>query len=146
MKSVPYAPAVGSLMYAMVAMWPDITHVVGLVDRFMHNPGRPHLNEVNHIFRYLVGTQDYDIKFRPNKLLGLVGYTDSDYAGCHDSRKSTSGYFFKFGYDAISWRSKLQDCMATSTTKAEYVAASNIAKETLWLGRLAYTFRQVNPK
>jgi hypothetical protein len=104
----------------MVATRPD----TGVVSIFMHNPGRPHWNVVNHIFRYLVGTQDYDINFGPNEPLGLVGFTDSDYAGCLDTRKSTSGYFFRFGTNAISWRSKLQDCTATSTTKAEYVAAS----------------------
>jgi hypothetical protein len=130
----------------MVATRPDIAHAVGVVSRFMHNPDRPHWNVVKHIFRYLVGTQDYGIKFGPKEPLGLVGYTDSDYAGCLDSRKSTSGYFFRFGYGAISWRSKLQDCTATSATEVEYVVASNAAKEALWLGRLARTFRQYNSK
>jgi hypothetical protein len=134
MKSMPYAPTVGSLMYAMVATRPDIVHAVGVVSRFMYNPGRPDWNTVKHIFRYLVGTQDYGMKFGPNKTLGLVGYTDSDYAGCLDTRKSMSGYFFRLGYGAISWRSKLQDCTATSTSEAEYVAASDTTKEALWLG------------
>ena len=71
-------------------------------------------------------------------------YTDSDFTGCVDSRKSTTGYYFKFGNGAISWKSKLQDCTATSTTKAEYIAAFDAAKEALWLGRLAHTFRQVD--
>jgi hypothetical protein len=79
MKSIPYTPAISSLMYAMVATRPDIVHSVGVVSRFMHNLGRPHWNGVKHIFRYLVGTQDYDIKFGLNKPLGLVG-TDSNYA------------------------------------------------------------------
>jgi hypothetical protein len=57
-----------------------------------------------------------------------------------------SGYFFRFGYDASSWRSKLQDCTATSTTEAEYVAASDAVKEALWLGRLVCTLRQANQK
>jgi hypothetical protein len=95
MKSVPYAPAVGSLMYAMVTTRPDIAYAVGIVSRFMHNPGRPHWNVVKHVFRYLVGTQDYDIKFGPNEPLGPVGYTDSDYAGCLDTGKLTSGYIFQ---------------------------------------------------
>ena len=56
MKSVPYAPAGGSLMYAMVTTRPDIAHVVGIVSRFMHNPSWAHWNIVKHIFRYLVGT------------------------------------------------------------------------------------------
>jgi hypothetical protein len=75
-----------------------------------------------------------------------VGYTDSDYVGCLDTRKSTFGYLFKFGNGAISLKSKLQDCTATNATEAEYVAASNAAKEALWLGRLARTFRQCNSK
>ena len=62
-----------------------------------------------------------------------------------DSRKSTTGYCFKFGNGAISWKSKLQECITTSTTEAEYVAASDAAKEALWLSRLAHTFRQVDP-
>jgi hypothetical protein len=89
---------------------------------------------VKDIFRYLVGTQDYGIKFRLNEPLDLVGYTDSDYAGCLDTQKSTSGYFFSFGYGSTSWRSKLQDCTATSTTDEEYVVASDLAKKALWLG------------
>jgi hypothetical protein len=121
-------------MYAMVATGPDMAHAVGVVSSFMHNPDRPHWNAVKHIFRYLAGTQDYVIKFGPNEPLGLLGYTDSDYAGCLDSRKSTFGYFFRFGYGAILWRSKLQDCTATSTTEAEYIAVSDVAKEALWLG------------
>jgi hypothetical protein len=96
-------------MYAMVATRPDIAYAVGIVSRFRKPPTleRPHWNAVKHIFRYLVATQDYDIKFRPNEPLGLVGFTDSDYAGCLDTQKSTSGYIFKFRNGAISWRSKL---------------------------------------
>ena len=81
MKSVPYAPAFCSLMYAMVATRPDVAHVVGIVNRFMHNPGRAHWNVVKHIFRYLVGTKDYGIAFTLDEPSSLVGYTDSDYGG-----------------------------------------------------------------
>jgi hypothetical protein len=121
-------------MYAMVATRPDIAHVVGVVSRFIHNPGRLHWNAVKHIFRYLVGTQDHGITFGPDEPSSLVGFIDSDYAGCDDTRKSMSGYFFKLGHGAILWRLKLQDCTATSTTEAEYVVASDAAKEALWLG------------
>ena len=98
MKSVPYAPAVGSLMYTMVATRPDISHTVGVVSIFMHNPGRSHWNVVKHVFRYLAGTKDHVILFELNKDSGVVGYTDSDFADSVDSRKSTTGYCFKFGY------------------------------------------------
>ena len=106
----------------------------------MHNPGRSHWNAVKHVFRYLAGTKDHGILFGPNQTSGVVGYTDSHFAGCVDSRKSTTGYCFKFGNGAISWKSKLQECTSTSTTEAEYVAASDAAKEAL-----AHTFRQVDP-
>jgi hypothetical protein len=86
---------------------------------------------VKHICKYLVGTQDHDITYEP---ASLVGFIDSNYAGCYNTQKSMSGYFFKFRHGAILWRSKLQDCTATSMTKAEYVAASDAAKEALSLG------------
>ena len=76
MKSVPYAPAIGSLMYAMVATRLDIAHVVGVVSRFMPNPGRSHWNAVKHVFKYLVGTQGLGIRFGPNKNSGVISYTD----------------------------------------------------------------------
>ena len=104
----------------------------------MHNQGRSHWNAVKHVFKYLAVTKDHGILFGPNK-------TDSDFAGCVDSQKSTTGYCFKFGNGAISWKSKLQECTTTSTTEAEYIAASDATKEAaLWLGRLAHTFRQVD--
>ena len=96
------------------------------------------------MFKYLVGTKDLGILFGPNDISGVVGYTDSDFAGCIDSHKSTTGYYFKFGNGVISWKSKLQERTATSTTEAEYIVASNAAKEALWLGHLAWTFRQVD--
>ena len=62
-----------------------------------------------------------------------VGFTDSDFQGDIDSRKSTSGYVFTLNGGAICWRSIKQTCVADSTTEAEYVAASEAAKEAVWL-------------
>ena len=93
---------------------------------------------------YLPGTKDHDILFGPNSTSGVVSYTDSYFVGCVESPKSTTGYCFKFGNGAISWKSKLQECTTTSTTEAKYVAVFDAAKEALWLGRLAHTFRQVD--
>ena len=67
MKSVPYAPPIGSLIYAMVATRPNIGHVVEVVSRFMHNLGQSHWNVVKHVFRYLIGNQDVGILVGPNK-------------------------------------------------------------------------------
>ena len=65
------------------------------------------------------------------------GYTKSDYVGCSNSTKSTSGYIFEFLGGAISWRSRLQESTALSTIEPEYVVASKACKEVIWLSRLA---------
>ena len=98
-----------------------------------------HWNAVKNVFRYLVNTKDNGILFGPNKNSG-----DSDFVGCVDKRKSTTGYYFKFINGAISWKSKLQECMTTSPIEVEYIVASDTAKEVLWLNRLVHTFQQVD--
>jgi hypothetical protein len=83
----------------------------------------------------LKGTTSKHLEFS-NSSTGLVGYVDSDYAGCLDSRRSTSGYVFTFGGCAVSWRSRLQDCVALSTAEAEYMAITDAVKEAIWLRNL----------
>ncbi|GKF16071.1 putative RNA-directed DNA polymerase, partial [Tanacetum coccineum] len=91
MDKVPYASAVGSLMYAMVCTRSDLAHAVGVVSRFLSNPGKKHWEAVKWIFQYLQGTSKLGITFGNRKPM-LVGYTDSDLAGNKDNMKSTSGY------------------------------------------------------
>ncbi|GJZ46052.1 putative RNA-directed DNA polymerase [Tanacetum coccineum] len=134
MDRVPYASAVGSLMYAMVCTRPDLAHAVGVVSRFLSNPGKKHWEAVKWIFRYLRGTSKLGITFGNRKPM-LVGFTDSDMAGNKDNMKSTSGYLMTFAGGAVSWQSRLQKCVALSTTEAEYVAATEACKELLWLKR-----------
>lgn len=132
MKDVPYASAVGSLMYAMVCTRPDIAHSVGVVSRFLSNPGKEHWAAVKWILRYLRGTSKICLSFgicKPE----LVGFTDADMAGDVDSRKSTSGYLITFSGGAVSWQSRLQKCVALSTTEAEYIAITEASKELLWM-------------
>nr|KYP59970.1 Retrovirus-related Pol polyprotein from transposon TNT 1-94 [Cajanus cajan] len=132
MERVPYASAVGSLMYAMVCTRPYIAHAVGTVSRFLSNPGREHWNSVKWILRYLHGTVDMKLCFGGDKPT-LVGYSDSDMAGDVDSRKSTSGYLIKFAGGAVAWQSRLQRCVTLSTTEAEFIAITEACKELLWL-------------
>ena len=120
-------------MYAMVATRPDLAHAVGVVSRYMSNPGRNHWEAIKHNLRYLKGAKDARLTFGSNNSTGVEGYTDSDYARNMDNQKSTSGYVFTYGGGAISWRSKLQECTSLNTTKAEYIAASNAMKEAIWL-------------
>ena len=108
MSRVPYANAVGCLMYAMICTRPDISQAVSVVSRYMGNPGKEHWNAVKWIFRYLAGTVDYGIMFDQNGALGnVVGYVDADYAGDLDSRRSMTGFVFTFGRGPICWRSVL---------------------------------------
>ena len=103
------------------------------VSRSMSNPGtKKHWEALKLIIRYLSGTKDKCLCLGRGDV-SIIGYTDSDYGGCADSRKSTSGYIFQIMGSAIAWRPRLQDCVALSTTEAEYVAASEACKEAIWL-------------
>ena len=137
---IPYASVVGSIMYAMVATQFDLVHVVGVVSWYMSNPGRKHWEAVKHILRYLRGTKDAHLTFGSNNSTDVKGYNDSDYARNMDNRKSTSSYVFTHCGGAISWRSKLQECMTLSTTEAEYIATSDAAEEAVWLHPLLADF------
>ncbi|GKV15798.1 hypothetical protein SLEP1_g26549 [Rubroshorea leprosula] len=131
---IPYSSAVGSLMYAMVCTRPDITHAVGVVSRFLSDPGKIHWEAVKWIFRYLRGTTKLCLTFGQTEPI-LKGYTDADMASDLDNRKSILGYLFTFAGGAVSWQSKLQKCVALSTTEAEYIAATEAGKEMLWMQR-----------
>ena len=132
MRHVPYALAVGSLMYAMLCTRPDICYAVEVVSRFQSNPGLNHWIAVKHILKYLRRTRDYMLVYSGDDLK-IQGYTDSDFQGDRDSRKSTSGSVFTLGGAAVVWRSVKQSSIADSTMEAEYIAASEAAKEAVWL-------------
>jgi hypothetical protein len=132
MSRVPYANAVGCLMYVMVCTRPDISHAVGVVSRYMENPGREHWATVKWVLRYLRGTSDYCITFDGCNDT-VCGYVDSDFVGDLDKRRSTSGYVFTLAGGSISWMSKLQETIALSTTEEEYIVVSHACKEAIWL-------------
>jgi hypothetical protein len=140
MSHVPYASAVGSLMYAMVCTRPDIAHAVGVLSRYMSKPGKEHWTTVKRVFRYLRGTTSYGLCYqgRPglDRVVDIHGFVDADWAGDLDRRRSTSGYVFNLFGGAISWMSKRQAVVALSTTEAEYMAATHASKEAVWLQRL----------
>ncbi|PKI65278.1 hypothetical protein CRG98_014316 [Punica granatum] len=116
----------------MVCTRPYIAHYVGVVSRFLSNPRKEHWNAVKWILRYLRGISKVCLHFGTGKP-ELVGYTDVDMVGDINSRKSTSGYLMTFVAGVISWQSRLQKCIALSTTEAEYIAVIEGCKEMLWL-------------
>ena len=100
MSKVPYASAIGSMIYAMVYTRPDIAHAVGVVSRFMSKPGKQHWEAVKWILRYLKGLSDTCLCFT-GASLKLQGYVDTDFAGDIDNRKSTTGFVFTLGGTVI---------------------------------------------
>ncbi|KAH9678909.1 Integrase catalytic domain-containing protein [Citrus sinensis] len=135
MSRVPYASAVGSLMFAMICTRPDITQAVGVVSRYMANPGGEHWIAVKRILRYIRGTSDVALCYGGSEFT-VKGYVDSDFAGDLDKRKSTTGFVFTLAGAAVSWVSKLQTVVALSTTEAEYMTATQACKEAIWIQRL----------
>jgi hypothetical protein len=134
MSRVPYSSAVGSLMYVMVCTRPDISNAVGIVSRYMNNPGKEHWEAVKWILRYLRGTTTHELCFGGSDTF-LQGYVDSDMASDKDSRRSTTRYAFTIGGTTVSWISKLQKVVSLSTIEAEYVASTEMSKEMIWLQR-----------
>ena len=102
MSMISYASAVGSLMYAMLCTMPDICYAMGVVSRYQSDSGKEHWIAVKHILKYLRRTRDYMLVYSSGSL-ETVGYTDSDFQGDIDFRKSTSGYVFTFNGGAICW-------------------------------------------
>ena len=135
MSRVPYASAVGSLMFAMICTRPDIAQAVGAVSRFMADPGKEHWSMVKRILRYIKVTSNVALCYGGSEFT-VKGYVDSDFAGDLDKRKSTTGYVFTLAGGAVSWVSKLQTVVALSTTEAEYMAATQACKEAIWIQRL----------
>jgi len=93
-----------------------------------------HLAAANTVLRYLKGTAWLSLTY--SSAAAMVGYSDADYAGDLDTRRSTTGYVFTFNGAAVSWKSKRQPSVAHSTTESEYIAAATAAKEAVWLSRL----------
>ena len=132
MSRIPFASAVGSLMYVMLCTRPDVCYAVGIVSRYQSDPGEEHWIAVKHILKNLSRTRDYMLVYSSGSL-ETIGYIDSDFQGDIDSRNPTYVYVFTLNGGAICWRSVKQTCVADSTTEVEYVAASEAAKEVVWL-------------
>jgi len=141
MEGIPYANVVGSLMYVMVCIHPDIAHAVSLVSRFMANPGKAHWQALKWILRYIRGSLGRVLVYggarNSRRTTVIEGFVDFDYAGCLDSRKSLTGFVFTAFDIAISWKASLQKVVALSTTEAEYISPIEVVKESLWLEGIA---------
>ena len=133
---VPYRQVIGSLMYLMIGSRPDLAFAIGKLSQHAESPSNFHWISAKRVLRYLNSSRDYGIVFNGNKPLTPEGFSDADWAGCKLSRKSTSGFLFLFAGGAVSWRSRKQTCVATSTCEAEYIAMCMAVKESIRLSRL----------
>lgn len=127
-----YQSMIGKLQY-LVHNMPDIAHVVGITARFFADPKETHMTTIKRIFRYLRGTEDYGLLYKKRNDFDLKVYTDADWAGNIDDRKSTSGGDFFLGERLVSWLSKKQGCISQSTTEAEYVAVALNCTNIAWI-------------
>lgn len=132
---IPYREAIGNLMYLTTTTRPDIAFAVSKAARSINKPTKQNWIEIKRILKYLQGTSKYGIKYKGGSNQ-LNVYTDADFAGDTATRRSTSGMVALLSEGAISWTSQLQKSVALSTTEAEIVAASEGAKQLVWLSRL----------
>ncbi|GJZ69892.1 putative ribonuclease H-like domain-containing protein [Tanacetum coccineum] len=127
-----YRSMIGSLMY-LTASRLDIMFAVCACARFQVTPKTSYILAIKRIFRYLKGKPTLGLWYSRDSPFELVAYTDSDYAGATQDRKSTTGGCQFLGNRLISWQCKKQTVVATSTTEAEYVAAASCCGQVLWI-------------
>ncbi|XP_063940583.1 uncharacterized mitochondrial protein AtMg00810-like [Daucus carota subsp. sativus] len=129
---------VGSLQYLTITR-PDIAYAVNSISQFMSHPRTSHLLAAKRILRYIKGTLNQGLFIRPQcQPLHISAYSDADWAGCPETRRSTSDYLCYIGTNLISWCSKKQPTIARSSAESEYRALSHASVETTWLAFLLH--------
>jgi hypothetical protein len=133
MNVIPYASAIGSIMYAMICTRPDVSYALSVTSRYQADPGEGHWTAVKNILKYLRRTKDMFLVYGGEEELVVNGYTDASFQTDKDDYRSQSGFVFMLNGGAVSWKSSKQETVADSTTEAEYIAASEAAKEGVWI-------------
>ena len=136
-----YRQMVGSLNY-LTTTRPDISYSVSVLSQFMAKPHESHWNAAKAVLRYLKGTLDYGIKYTDASDVELTGYSDSDWAGNLDDRRSTTGYAFSIGSGVVSWSSKKKPTVSLSSTEEKYKSLCATTCEVVWLRRLLQDVRE----
>lgn len=135
-SNVPYRELIGSLLWLSTCTRPDITYATNKLASFTSCPTSEHWNAAKRVLRYLRGTKEYKLTYCSDGTSRLTGYSDSDWAGDHTDRRSTTGYVFMMNGGPIAWESKRQKTTALSTCEAEYMALAETSKEALFLRSL----------
>jgi hypothetical protein len=132
----PYASLIGSLLYLSNCTRPDITFAVNKLSSYNSNPNETHWKCAMRVLRYLKKTSELGITYSKSNDFILNGFSDADWANDLDTRRSTTGYFVTLNKNPISWNSKRQSTVATSTAEAEYMAIYETVRELLWVKKL----------
>ncbi|KAK8670849.1 hypothetical protein V6N13_037463 [Hibiscus sabdariffa] len=133
MSQIPYASAIGSIMYAMIFTRPDLSYALSMTSRYQANPSEGHWVGVKNILKYLRRTTNVFLVYGGEGQLSIKGYTDASFQTNKDDSRSQSGFVFCLNGGAMSWKSSKKDTIADSTIEAEYIVASEAAKEAVWI-------------
>lgn len=133
-----YQRAIGSLMYLMLATRPDLAFAVSHLSQFCSDPMEVHWKAVKRVFRYIKGTRDDVLWFngtaaKPKCKSPIYGFSDADWGADTNDRKSIGAYLYFYNGSVVSWASKKQAFVATSSMESEYAAASQASREGIWL-------------
>jgi len=127
----PYQEVMGSLLYLAIHTRPDIAYAVNTLCRFNSNPTFSACRAAVRLLQYVRATVDYGIQYSGHQLK-TEAYSDSDWGGDLDTRKSTTGYTLRIANGPVSWSSKLQTTLASSSMEAEYMAGYEVVAEIVW--------------
>ncbi|KAL0455652.1 UNVERIFIED_CONTAM: Retrovirus-related Pol polyprotein from transposon TNT 1-94 [Sesamum latifolium] len=130
MSNIPYASAIGSIQYAVQCTRPDVAYTLSVTSRYQTCAGVANWGAVNSILKYLKRNKDMFLIYGGGELI-LEGYSDASFQSDDDDIKFQSGFVFKLNGGVVNWKSSMQD--ADSTTEDEYIAASEAAKEAVWM-------------
>jgi hypothetical protein len=133
MKKIPYDSTIEYIMYAMIYTHPDMSYALSVTSRHQANPGIAHWTAVKTILKYFRRIKDMFLIYGGETELVVRGYTDASFQIDRDDLRSQSGFVFVLNGDAVSWKSSKQKTTADPTTEAEYIAASEAAKEGVWI-------------
>lgn len=130
-----YRSLAGPLQYLTFTR-PDISYAVHQICLYMHDPRLPHLDALKRIIRYIKGSMTHGLQLVKGSIDCLTTYSDADWAGCPDTRCSTSDYCVLLGSNLVSWSAKLQPTVSRSSSEAEYKGIANAVAELSWLRNL----------